>query len=92
MVAEHPGLDPALSCYSFAFRPLQARPRFLARTARMLGCVPHIHFKRLVEGETVTLDNGNIVKPEMVMGKADKAQDFMAIFLPSTEYIPSFLE
>ena len=58
----------------------------------MLGCVPHIHFKRLVEGETVTLDNGNVVKPEMVMGKADKAQDFMAVFLPSTEYIPSFLE
>ena len=58
----------------------------------MLGCQPHIHFKRLVEGETVTLDNGNVVKPEMVMGKADLAQDFMAVFLPSKEYIPSFLE
>ena len=58
----------------------------------MLGCVPHIHFKRLVEGETVTLGNGNVVTPEMVMGKADLAQDFMAIFLPGPEFIPSFLE
>ena len=40
----------------------------------------------------MTLDNGNVVKPEMVMGKADLAQDFMAIFLPGPEFIPSFLE
>ena len=40
----------------------------------------------------MTLDNGNVVKPEMVMGKANLAQDFMAVFLPGPEYIPSFLE
>ena len=40
----------------------------------------------------MTLDNGNVVKPEMVMGKADLAQDFMAVFLPGPEFIPSFLE
>ena len=60
-------------CYSFAYRPEVARPHFLARTARLLGCEPHLHYKRLIEGETIELDDGTIVTPDMVMSKPSSA-------------------
>ena len=60
-------------CYSFVFCPKMARPKFLERTARILGCNPNEHFKKLIEGETVTLDDGTVVTPSMVMGMPTKA-------------------
>ena len=50
-------------CYSFVFRPKLARPKFLPRTARMLGLDPETHYKKLIEGETVKLENGTVVTP-----------------------------
>ena len=57
----------------------------------MLGCMPLVHFKPLIEGESVTLDDGSTVTPEMVMGKGKQGQGFMSVFLPDPAYIPSFL-
>ena len=80
------------SCYSFLFKNNQKQPMLLTRTARLLGCNPHQHFKKLVNGESVELENGDIVTPEMVMGEPDKAKNLMSVFLPGPEYIDSFLE
>ena len=52
-----------------------------------------MHFKRLIEGETITLDDGTVVTPRMVMSdELMKAQDFMTIFMPSKEHIRPFLD
>ena len=67
MVASHSNTNDR--CYSFAYRPDQANPTFLARTALMMGCNPHRHFKSLAKGNTVELDDGTIVTPQMVTGK-----------------------
>ena len=64
---------PDRVCYSFAYRPNVARPKFLARTARILGCVPDKHYRKLIEGHTIVTDDGKEVTPEMVMGEASDA-------------------
>ena len=75
------------------FRPNIGKPKFLPRTARSLGCVPEKHFKLLIEGNTIELEDGTVVRPEMVMSDfVPRSQDTMSIFMPSPDYIPSFLE
>ena len=40
-----------------------------AKAAQTLGCNPRLHYKLLKEGHAVTMDNGTVVTPEMVLGK-----------------------
>ena len=89
MFATAPGSE---SCYSFLFNNNKRRPTFLARTAQLLGCNPHLHYKKLVAGESVKLDDGTVVTPDMVMGKPPTPQSLMTVFLPGPEFIESFIE
>lgn len=50
------------------------------------------HYKMLIEGETVILDDGTVVTPQMVMSQSKPAQDFINVNLPGKDYVPSFLE
>ena len=52
--------------YSYIGIPNNAPPKFIPSIARELGCDPQMHFRMLIEGKTVYLDNGDIVQPEMV--------------------------
>ena len=60
-------------CYSFVGVPNNAKLKFLAGKAKELGCNPKLHFTKLANMESVKLDNGDVIKPEMVTEKAPKA-------------------
>ena len=79
-------------CFSFVGVPDNARGRFLPLKAKELGCIPHLHFKQLAEMQSVTLDNGDVILPEMVTDKVLPANAFALVFLPSEDYIQSFVQ
>ena len=79
-------------CHSFFIVPNNAKPKFLPHRATELGCDPIIHFKQLVAGQEVTLDNGTVVTPSMVQDPVLPSHAFAAIFLPNTEFIETFVE
>lgn len=54
-------------CYGYLFEEKGHRP-FLAEKADALGIPPGPLRGRLVQGESVTLPDGNVVTPEMVLG------------------------
>ena len=56
-----------------------------------MGCNPRLHFARLKSGESITLDNGDVITPEMVTSKSLPAESFIIVFLPSEHYIQSFI-
>ncbi len=54
-------------CFGYTFREKERRP-FLVEKAEALGVPAGPERSRLVRGETVTLANGTIVRPEQVLG------------------------
>jgi ribonuclease Z len=58
-------------CFGFTFCERSRRP-FLAQRAEALG-IPNGPVRRnLANGQTVTLENGRVVEPEMVLGEAQR--------------------
>jgi len=55
-------------CFGFTFREKSKRP-FLVEEAERLGIPPGPERRRLVEGETITLADGTVVRPEQVLGE-----------------------
>ena len=41
--------------------------------ARRYGCEPTKHYRILINGEAVTLEDGALVTPEMVMGEVKQS-------------------
>ena len=60
-------------CYSFFGVPNKSKPKFLPNEAKKLGCNPKQHFNKLSNGETVELEDGTQVTPEMVTQAAPPA-------------------
>lgn len=55
-------------CYGYLFEEQSRRP-FLAERAEALGVPRGPERKRLVEGESITLDDGRVISPEEVLGE-----------------------
>ena len=79
-------------CFSFIGVPDCAKGKFLPQKAKQLGCVPNLHFKLLSDSQSVTLDNGDVIFPEMVTDKQLPSHAFALVFLPDEDYIESFLK
>ena len=60
-------------CYSFVGIPNCGKPKFLPAKAKELGCNPKAHYSKLSNMESVKLDNGNTITPDMVTEKAPLA-------------------
>lgn len=75
-------------CYIVKNRP--RRGRFNRDRAVELG-VPVSMFKPLTGGESVTLANGTVVTPDMVLGDPVGGYGFAIVDLPDPSYIESFL-
>jgi hypothetical protein len=56
-----------------------------------LGCDVRKHFGILKGGKSVTLDDGRVITPDMVLSPSDPAESFMIVFLPHESYINSFI-
>lgn len=65
-------------CFGFKFE-VQARRPFLAEEAEALG-IPHGPIRRdLVQGKTVTLEDGTVVEPESVLGPEQPGTKFVHV-------------
>lgn len=62
-------LDHSKPCFGYSFIEKKRKGEFYPEKALSLGVPYGPSFGRLQRGETLTLDNGNVVTPEMVMGK-----------------------
>jgi ribonuclease Z len=56
-------------CFGYAFREKERRP-FLVEKAEALGVPPGPERGRLVRGESITLADGAVVRPDQVLGEA----------------------
>jgi hypothetical protein len=56
------------------------------------GLVPSLHYKLLTNGQSVTLQDGSIVTPEMVCENPLPSQCFAFIFLPDVSYLKHFCD
>ena len=72
---------------SYICVPSQKRGKFLNKEAAKLGCVPKLHFRKLTEGQEVTLENGTVIKPEQVMEPSLPSECFIINFIPDESYV-----
>ena len=70
--------------YCFDFAPV--RGTFDAKKAIALGLKPGPIFKDLTDGKSVVAANGDVIKPEQVMGPAKVFPKVLFIDIPSEEY------
>ncbi|KAK4201860.1 putative ribonuclease [Triangularia verruculosa] len=75
-------------CYIVKCHP--RRGKFKADTAAKLS-VPKTEFKSLIAGESVTLENGTVVTPEMVMEATVEGRGVAVIDIPTEDMVDSFL-
>jgi len=64
-------LEHRVFCRGFLFNEINKRPKFDFYKAKALG-VPNNYFKLLKQGNTIHLEDGREIRPEMVLGEADK--------------------
>lgn len=67
-VSAFPVIHRGRGCFGYIFQEATHRP-FLVEKANALGVPNGPERGRLVGGETITLDDGTIIKPEMVLGE-----------------------
>jgi ribonuclease Z len=77
------------SMLSFICIPSQKRGKFIPKMAAQLGCNPKKHFKKLVDGESITLDDGTEVTPDQVMEKPLPSECFIINFVPDESFVDS---
>ena len=85
-------VEPIEEATSFIIRGPSPPGKFDAVVAKSLGVPPGPLCKDLVNGKSVTLDNGTIIRPEQVVKPAKPGAVFIIIDCPSIRYIPSLIE
>ncbi|CAI2384760.1 unnamed protein product [Moneuplotes crassus] len=74
---------------SYIVIPTQKRGKFIPQEAKKLGCNPKLHFKKLSQGEDVTLENGTVIYSSQVVEKSLPSESFIINFVPDSSYIDS---
>ena len=64
----------------------------MSRSARALGCDPKKHFKFLIEGKSVTLDNGKVIHARDVNESVEASKVIMIIILEDEDKIQRFVD
>ncbi|ETN46303.1 uncharacterized protein HMPREF1541_00487 [Cyphellophora europaea CBS 101466] len=75
---------------SYVVRGHQQRGTFDPKKAIALGAKPGPIFSELTAGRSITLENGNIVTPEMVLGPQRISKGIAVFDLPSPEHFSYF--
>jgi hypothetical protein len=82
--------DDAVICY-IGHLPVPLG-KFDAARAKRLGITPGPDFKRLQQGESITLPSGTVVRPEDVIGAPPPAPAFVIVDCPASKYVRSLVE
>ncbi|KZO98516.1 hypothetical protein CALVIDRAFT_469168, partial [Calocera viscosa TUFC12733] len=88
-----PAPDPPRAPYatSYFFLGKQFRGKFDAATADALG-VPKGRIRGLLaNGQSITLENGTLVTPEMCLGKSVAPSAFIVVDCPNADYLENLL-
>ena len=91
LVTRLPLTQPSSVSMSYLVRTHQQRGKFLPKKARELGVIPGDNYRKLAEGETITLGNGTVVSPEQVLEPPRPGSGFLIAEIPSVEYLDNFL-
>ena len=80
-------------CYSYLVHSRHTSRKFLPEKARAIeGLIPAQHYKLLIGGQNVTLENGTVVTPDQVCLPPPPLQCFAFIFLPDVSFLADFLK
>ena len=91
MIETLPPTTPAISSICYIIKNHPQRGKFDAKAAIKLGVPKGPAFRKLTEGESVTLDNGTVVTPGQVLGPTKEGGGIAVIELPNTSYIEPLL-
>ena len=72
---------------SYICIPNLKKPPFLIEKAKKLGLKPGPNYSKLQKGESVTLDDGRIIKPEDVLGESHPSSALYILYLPTFEHM-----
>ncbi|MEO0897999.1 MAG: ribonuclease Z [Bacteroidota bacterium] len=78
-------LEHRVFCRGFQFREVNKRPKFDFYKAKALG-VPNNYFKLLKQGNTIHLDDGREIRPEMVLGEVEPPLSYS--YCSDTRFVP----
>eukprot|EP01080_Neovahlkampfia_damariscottae_P009910 gene9910-2232_t len=80
------------SILTFICETPQVKGKFDTNKAKQLGLKPGPSYAHLKNGQSVTLENGNVITPEMVLGKEQKGSCFILIFCSHEEFMIPLIE
>jgi ribonuclease Z len=92
LVDELPEATPSDNSVCYIIKSHTQRGKFDAKAATALGVKPGPLFKKLTTGESVKVENGSIVTPDMVMSPSRNGSGFAVVELPTTAYVQSLVD
>jgi ribonuclease Z len=87
LVAALPPTQPKDECISYIVGTYPRRGKFDRAKAVKLGVKPGPDFGKLTGGKSLTLEDGRIITPEMVLGEDRQGAGIAIIDLPSNDYV-----
>ena len=91
LINELPRCKPSLIAMSYIIRGHRRRGKFLASKAKELGVPPGRTYGRLIQGESVQLQDGKTITPDMVMENDREGGGVAVIDLPGKEYVENLI-
>jgi ribonuclease Z len=86
-----PPTTPSMTSICYIFKQHPYRGRFNAHAAKKLGVQPGPMFRKLTNGESITTAAGNIVTPNMVIGKERIGLGIAVVDLPTRSYVENLI-
>ncbi|KAI9829945.1 MAG: hypothetical protein M1819_005917 [Sarea resinae] len=90
MITKLPPTQPSTQAVSYIIRNHYQRGKFLPQKAKELK-VEIPQYRVLAAGKSVTLSDGKVVTPEMVLEEGKPGSGFAVVELPSIEYVASLI-
>lgn len=91
MIESLPPTTPSKTTVCYFIKNHPQRGKFNPVVAKELGVVPGPAFRQLADGIEVTTPAGNVVTPDMVLGKGTDGGGFGIMELPDSSYIAPLL-
>ena len=91
LITHLPPTKPSSTAMSYIIRNYPQRGKFKPQLAKHLGVPPGPMNSKLTRGQSVTLENGKVVTPDMVLEPGKAGGGVAVIDLPSKEYVAALL-
>jgi len=92
LVSVLPPTTPKDDAVSYIIHPQPRRGKFVVEKANALD-VPKGKLRgKLASGESITLDNGKVITPDMVLGDEQRGNGIAIVDLPSDDYVGPLIE